>query len=122
MSRETMKQALEAMDKATRYMSDSDYVKLNQAIEALRAALDAPEPEPVAWMHNMIEGVVVGHRPADLNRHPERWTALYTAPVAFFQLTDAEIQQCTHLYDNTAGWSLDTFARAIEAKLKEKNT
>jgi hypothetical protein len=35
--------------------------------------------EPVAWMHTMID-VVIGHRPADLNRHPERWKPLYTTP------------------------------------------
>ena len=32
-------QALEAMEKATRYMSNSDYIKLNQTIDAIRAAL-----------------------------------------------------------------------------------
>jgi len=32
-------QALEAMEKATRYMSNSDYIKLNQTIDATRAAL-----------------------------------------------------------------------------------
>jgi hypothetical protein len=63
-------QALEAMDKATRYMSDSDYRNLNEAITALRAALaeealqrltdanqeleaalEQPEQEPVAYWH-----------------------------------------------------------------------
>jgi len=39
-----------------------------------------PEHEPVAWMHTKIDGVVVPHRPADLNRHPDRWTALYKDP------------------------------------------
>jgi hypothetical protein len=38
-----------------------------------------PEQEPVAWMHTMIDDVVVGHRPADLNRHPERWKPLVYA-------------------------------------------
>lgn len=36
--------------------------------------------EPVAWMHNSIDGNVIAHRPADLDRHPERWTALYKEP------------------------------------------
>ena len=36
--------------------------------------------EPVAWMHNMIEGVAVTHKPLDLERHPERWVALYKNP------------------------------------------
>ncbi len=38
--REAAQQALKAMDKATRYMSDSDYRNLNEAITALRAALE----------------------------------------------------------------------------------
>jgi hypothetical protein len=31
-------------------------------------------------MHTMIEDVVVGHRPADLNVHPDRWMPLYKDP------------------------------------------
>ena len=38
------------------------------------------EQEPVAWMHTKIEGVAVPHRPADLDKHPDRWEALYKAP------------------------------------------
>ena len=41
-------------------------------------ALAQPEQEPVAWIHNFIEGgISIGKRPSDLNRHPDRWTALY---------------------------------------------
>lgn len=36
-------------------------------------------------------------------------------------LTDEEIQKLAHVYDNTAPWTLMGFARAIEAKLREKN-
>jgi hypothetical protein len=37
--------------------------------------------EPVAWIHNFIEGgISIGKRPADLDRHPDRWTALYKEP------------------------------------------
>jgi hypothetical protein len=38
------------------------------------------EQEPVAWMHTKIDGVAVPHRPADLDKHPERWEALYKTP------------------------------------------
>ena len=55
--------------------------------------------------------------------------ALYTSPPAqrtwgkpWVSLTDDEIQKMRHLIDWTAGWSYNTFARAVEAKLKEKNT
>jgi len=37
-------------------------------------------------------------------------------------LTDEEIAEVRHLYDGTAGWTIERFARQIEAKLKEKNT
>ena len=37
-------------------------------------------------------------------------------------LTDEEIAEVTHLYDWTAAWTIDGFARAIEARLREKNT
>jgi hypothetical protein len=36
-------------------------------------------------------------------------------------LTDEEVEKMRHLIDWTAHWSYGTFARAIEAKLKEKN-
>ena len=37
-------------------------------------------------------------------------------------LTDEEINNVKHVYDWSAAWTLDDFARVIEAKLKEKNT
>ena len=40
-----------------------------------------PQQEPVAWIHNFIEGgISIGKRPADLERHPDRWTALFKDP------------------------------------------
>jgi hypothetical protein len=36
--------------------------------------------EPVAWMHTMIDDVVIGHRPSDLHVHPDRWMPLYKDP------------------------------------------
>jgi hypothetical protein len=37
--------------------------------------------EPVAWLHRFIEGgISIGLKPADLERHPERWEPLYTEP------------------------------------------
>ena len=101
--------------------------------------------EPVAWMHNVIEGNVITHIPADIGRHPDRWTPLYTAPCQTCQLlamavmndqtyhekvipkrewvglTDEEINSVRYQRDWTAFWTDTTFARAIEAKLKDKN-
>ena len=49
---------------------------------------------------------------------------LYLAPPKreWVGLTDEEIQAERHKLDPTAGWTYYPFARAIEAKLKEKNT
>lgn len=105
------------------------------------------QQEPVAWIHNHIEGNVIAHRPVTLDRHPDHWTALYPEPKpcptcealartvmldqtshdttppqrTWVGLTDEEIQKMRYLIDWTAGWTYITFARAIEAKIKEKN-
>ena len=119
MSREAMQVALEALESDP--ISHAGLVNRKQAITALRQALEEKQ-EPVAWMHNFIEGNVITHRPADIDRHPERWTPLYTAPPKQWQgLTDQEINSVCYKRDWTAHWTDTTFARAIEAKLKEKN-
>jgi len=168
MSLDAMKQALEvlslelpigshlelknALRAAIKQTNDWDEVEALRAslrehmaeIHRLRAAIEQAQ-EPVAWMHNLIEGNVIAHRPADIDRHPERWTALYTAPppcptcealarsvmmdqtshdIAPRQwqgLTDEEIKIIWRDIDGSEGM-LMRFARAIEAKLKEKNT
>ena len=81
------------------------------------------EQEPVAWMHNFIEGNVITHIPADIGRHPERWTPLYTTPLKkqWVGLTLKEILINRHLIDWTSEWSYVEFAREIERALKEKN-
>ena len=53
---------------------------VRDAINALRTALAEREQEPVAWMHNLIADNIITHCPFDLERHPERWTALYSNP------------------------------------------
>ena len=99
------------------------------------------EQEPVAWMYDWydetedIDGVPIGgivsdciskdydeaHSPT-MGCHNIR--PLYTAPLQreWQGMTDDQITRLRHLYDPTAHWSLVAFARAIEAKLKEKNT
>ena len=75
--------------------------------------------EPMAWMHKFIEGNVITHIPADIGRHPERWTPLYTSPPKreWVGLTAYEIQE---IHSGNQHWG--NFACAIEEKLKEKNT
>ena len=73
--RELMQQALEALE---------DIFGKNKidvgVINRLRDRLAQPEQEPVAWMHKHIENNIITHRPADLDRHPDRWEALYKTP------------------------------------------
>jgi len=78
---------------------------------AWNAAVRA-EQEPVAWIneHGHID------RGLDAILDPTGWTPLYTSPQqrTWVGLTFAEICECENDY-------LHKFARAIEAKLKEKN-
>ena len=46
---------------------------------------------------------------------------LYAAPKQWVGLTDEEINSVRYSRDWTAPWTNTTFARAIEAKLREKN-
>jgi hypothetical protein len=73
------------------------------------------EHEPVAWMKP--SGLVSPYQ------HGSYQIPLYTAPPKreWVGLTDEEIQAERHKLDTTAGWTYDHFARAIEAKLKDKN-
>jgi hypothetical protein len=85
--------------------------------------------EPVAWITNGgkgelwwyqsskfdEEGNLIGPNPDDI--------PLYTAPPQreWVGLTDQEINSVCYKRDWTAPWTNTTFARAIEAKLREKN-
>ncbi len=84
MSREAMQLALHTLEGWANYgkwvwpESALEQAKRNttESIAALRQALET-EQEPVAWMHNFITNNVITHIPADIGRHPERWTPLY---------------------------------------------
>ena len=81
------------------------------------------QPEPVAKVCHDLEGHI-GWNPA-LEELPDEGTPLYTRPPAreWVGLTDEEIEQCMkQAYATVQGRNLEqAFARAIEAKLKEKN-
>ena len=85
-----------------------------------------PEPEPVAWMHNFIDYVITKNRPTDITRNAGRWTPLYTAPPAkeWVGLTDEEVAEMHHeiKVKGMGAYKTEDLYRAIEAKLKEKNT
>lgn len=103
--------------------------------------------EPVAWIHNFIDGgISIGKRPADLERHPDRWTALYkdpkpcptcealartvmldqtshdTAPPrrTWVDLTDEQMLECN--MDGDFVVDREIAKLNVQAKLKEKNT
>ena len=139
-----MQVALEALESDP--ISHAGLVSRKQAITALRQALET-EQEPVAWMHNFITNNVITHIPADIGRHPERWTALYKDPTPcktceslamavmndqtyhekvipkreWVGLTDGEIDilSCETVKGNK---SVNWLCKVLEAKLKEKNT
>ena len=117
--------------------------QVEETLEALRAALAQPEPEPVAWMHTMdnTEGceenepwVVLMDSdenpfgvPGDdySETYPVISQPLYTAPPQreWVGLTDEEIlEEYRQSYGDDGNLTDVYFAKAIEAKLKEKNT
>ena len=107
MSRELLQQALDALQGNWR-TDESD-----KAIEALRARIAQPEPEPVAWKMKGVPAFATS-RPNDTDSI--KWDALYTAPPQreWVGLRDKEIEDCLEM-------SIQGTCRAIEAKLKEKN-
>ena len=136
--RELMQQVLDALEGVKDMAWDSDTVAGRKLIETLRARLEEPEPEPVAWRTFDGEGGY-DYRDYELNedygywweeRHPnhKNWVdPLYTAPPQreWQGLTDEEIMKITGVTSADSDWNVvivHKWVRAIEAKLKEKNT
>ena len=96
--------------------------RANHIAEALRARLAQPEQEPVAWFcklpDNKISIKIVG-KPTEGN-----WKPLYTAPPQreWQGLTDEEYEAMAEQYVTNCYFDTLEYAKAIEAKLKEKNT
>ena len=103
--REVMQMALDALEK---------HVHEYEAIQTLRTALAQPEPEPVAWWHDM--GDVV-----DLNISGHG-TPLYTAPPKkeWVGLTDEDLD----FWGGELGLGELGIGvlRAVDAHLRENNT
>jgi len=117
--RKAAQQALEALENSSPDQYPEDAGVFYDAITALRTALEQ-QAEPVAWMD----------RDGDVYPMPEnkKWAPphvlLYTTPPQrkWQGLTDEDVRQCSQ--DVVAGGpenSVDRFAYAIEAKLKERN-
>jgi hypothetical protein len=129
----------------------SEVEKANERIKMLedklasikQAIAELESQEPVAWVHTKIDGVAVTHRPADLDKHPDRWTALYKdpkpCPTCEALARTVMLDQTSHdthppqrtwvgLTDEEAQWLYDNcrtpsnLIDMVEAKLKDKNT
>ena len=135
---EAMKLALEAlkdMNCGWRYIRESHgdlygvgwdraQEKADEAIEALRQALEQPEQKPVAWMSDSPtkgNGKQLHWTKAEAWRWSSNITPLYTAPPKreWQGLTDEEIEDLWNKYEPRFDYY--SFSCAIEAKLKEKN-
>jgi hypothetical protein len=119
--REAAQQALEALENTTPTGFNMERDKqFFAAITALRAALAQQEQEPVAWQ--WLNSAYFRKKPP-ANAESGAWNPLYTTPPRreWQSLTEEEILltsvefAASHQQDDVA------FARAIEAKLKEKN-
>jgi hypothetical protein len=114
LTREEAQQVLDALQ-AVWKMDRS--MKHSEAIETLRARLAEPEPEPVAWLDS--DGFPWSKEGIACRSTKDTYEPLYTAsPQREWKgLTDEEISAVDWKQNET----LHDFARAIEAKLKEKN-
>jgi len=135
--KEVMQMALDALEDVDGIDTETECVTIDVAdvIEALRAALAQPESEPVAWRfdhakyrENDLRGRqwafnVFSQTKPYMDEMVRDVTPLYTTPPQreWQGLTDEEIMSLLPgAVRLPPGWA-DT-VRAIEAKLKEKNT
>jgi len=111
----TREEAQNVLNLLILWLDEQEEPDTETAIETLRAKLSAPEPEPVAW-RKLWEGET---------EYTYYWSCrykgsepLYRVPPQreFVGLTVDEIREELS-YKNT----MYDFARAIEAKIKEKN-
>ena len=130
--KELMQQALDALesvfegdDKGAEYWTVTggtyEAVECMNAMRALRARLAQPEQEPVAWT---VRGLIT-----DFSRDFSAYqTKTYTVPLytdapqhEWQGLTDEEYESMAEKYVTNCYFDTLKYARAIEAKLKEKN-
>ena len=111
------------LEKGISFAPDSDSTKSWQPLYT--APLMATEP--VAWMHpSWIDPDTRGWASDSFNAIPiEGWVPVFTAPRQWQGLTEQEIKDCEKQAMVNGSLPFEQrsfFARAIEAKLKEKNT
>jgi hypothetical protein len=91
-------------------------------VNALRAKLSEPKPEPVAWMWDVYNGAGYSSRGIGFQQTDipfAKHTPLYTAPPQreWVGLTDDEVNK----WELPESPTVYEFAQFVEAKLKEKN-
>ena len=124
--REALKLALEALELHLTH-HEHGCVYLDPAVTAIKEALAQPEQEPVAWA-TMLGSYAHVSWGKDRPDYPIRYEVpLYTTPPAaqrqWVGLTDEEAKKAFAEHNCDISKDLaGILARAIEAKLKEKNT
>ena len=134
--RELMQQALDALE--TEHSALYGNFKTQRAVEALRARLAQPEPEPVAWQSRMRPDWeengwtqwkdCTKQQANDYRKRPQLhdWVyearALYLAPPqrSWQGLTDEE-KQTIYRQADAENWDDQPLLETVEAKLREKN-
>ena len=120
---EALKLALEAL-KRTGNIAGFAHEREQAVITAIDEVLAQPVQEPVGSVVRWLDGSLVHGWFSD---PPPEGTLLYITPPAvqpqrpWVGLTDEEIDYAAH-YCVKSGQSVNAAIRAIEAKLKEKNT
>ena len=136
--RELMQMALDALEAMQSYArAENKGLRIcDESIEALRDRLAQPEPEPVAYLWR--GELFFPYEYQAIAEEGDDAQPLYTAPPQreWIGLTDEEIDAIQYNSDTEVEYELfdegdygteiniypKNFARAIEAKLKEKNT
>jgi hypothetical protein len=117
MSREAMKQALETLEQINQLSIGENAIALpgeiDAAMDSLRAALDAPEPD---YERGFVDGMQ-----EQMKRSVDR-AVNAMCKREWIGLTEIEICDIEVAELPSASSETFSFARAIEAKLKEKNT
>lgn len=117
--RPSLELALKVLKRGTRLVYHEELEERRQAIKELEAMIE--HQDPVAYVTGFHNGHCV-IQPTDPALVLPVGMALYRVPKEWVGLTDEEVYQA-----ESGCWFLDEFdktlfARAIEAKLKDKNT
>ena len=127
-AKEALRQALAEPDTGTDRGAWSDVPDATKWVDELRGD-EEPEQEPVAWVKTLSEPQP--HCVTDLKymsfadaKASVQYIPLYAAPPKreWVGLTDEEIHEMSNDFEEGYVFLYRSFAAAIEAKLKERNT